>query len=131
MLKKLCTLTLSLLLFQAALARPAAARTGPARDAAAADRVRAEVAKLGAGAGARVKVELLDGRKLEGHVAEAGAEHFVINERGGNTARVEYTQVKKVKGQNLSTGAKVGIGIGIGAGAALLIAYIAWAAAER
>lgn len=129
MLKKLCTLTLSLLLFQAALARPVAARTGPARDAAAADRIRAEVAKLGAGA--RVKVELLDGRKLEGHVAEAGAEHFVINERGGNTARVEYTQVKKVKGQNLSTGAKVGIGIGIGAGAALLIAYIAWAAAER
>ncbi|HWS56130.1 MAG TPA: hypothetical protein VN228_18460 [Pyrinomonadaceae bacterium] len=74
-----------------------------------------------------MQVELLDGRKLEGHVAEAGGEHFTLAGRGGDTTRVEYAQVKKVRGRNLSTGAKVGLGAGL----ALLVAYIAWASVER
>jgi hypothetical protein len=41
---------------------------------------------------------------------------------GRDTATtVAYTDVTKVKGHNLSTGAKIAIGIGIGVGVVLLI----------
>ena len=127
MLKKLCALSLSLLIFTAASARPTQAAQSDDHAA----KVKAQVARLGAGDRARVKVELLDGAKLEGRVTETADQHFVVTTETGAPTRVEYAQVKKLKGRNLSTGAKVGLGLGLGAGAALLVAYIAWAAAER
>jgi YD repeat-containing protein len=125
--RKLCALALSLLMFHGAFARPAAAAQGDRRAA----RVKAEVARLGTGDRARVKIELHDGRKLEGHVTETAEQHLTLTDAAGTPTRLDYTQIKKLKGRNLSTGTKVGIGLGLGAGLTLLVAYLAWAAAER
>lgn len=133
MLKKFCSLMLAALLTQAALVLPAsAAGTNVKKEAERAEKVRAGVARLGTGTDARVRVELRDKSKLEGYVGAAGEDHFVVADaRTGAPTRVEYGQVSKVKGNNLSTGAKVGIGVGIGAGVTLLVLYLMYAANER
>jgi hypothetical protein len=120
MLKKLCSVVLSALLLQAA-AFTAVAATKAEKEAARAEKVRTKLTKLGTGSDARIKLELRDKTKLEGFVKEAGADTFALTDRAGKTTTVEYSQVSKAKGHNLSTGAKVAIGIGIGAGVTLLI----------
>ena len=123
MLKKICSVVLSALLLQAA-AVPAFAATGAEKEARRAEKVRTQLAKLGTGKDARVKLELRDKTKLEGYVSELGAESFVITNKAGVATVVTYPQVKKAQGNNLSTGAKIAIGIGIGAGVTLLILFI-------
>jgi hypothetical protein len=120
MLKKLCSVVLSALLLQAA-AVTAVAATKAEKEARRAEKVSAKLAKLGTGSDARIKLELRDKTELEGFVKEAGADTFALTDRAGKTTTVEYSQVSKAKGHNLSTGAKIGIGIGIGAGVTLLI----------
>ena len=131
MLKKNCCLLLAAFMLQAALVRPAAAKADAKKEAERAEKVRAEMSKLGTGADARVKVELRDKTKLEGFVSEAGAEHFAVTDKSGTTTRVSYEQVRKVRGHNLSTGAKVGIGVAVGAAVTLLVLYLVYAANER
>jgi len=120
MLKKLCSVVLSALLLQAA-AVTAVAATKAGKEAKRAEKVSAKLAKLGTGSDARIKLELRDKTKLEGYISEVGADTFALTDRAGKTTTVEYSQVSKAKGHNLSTGAKIGIGIGIGAGVTLLI----------
>jgi hypothetical protein len=120
MLKKLCSVVLSALLLQAT-AVTAVAATKAEKEARRAEKVRTQLAKLGNGSDARIKLELRDKTKLEGLVKEAGADTFALTDRSGKTITIEYSQVSKAKGHNLSTGAKIGIGIGIGAGVTLLI----------
>ncbi len=122
MLKKLCCAVLSALLLQAA-AFPAVAATKAEKEARRAEKVRTQLAKLGTGSDARVKLELRDKTKLEGYVSEAGPESFVVVDKAGVATTVAYPQVGKAKGHNLSTGAKVGIGIAIGAAIVLLIIW--------
>ena len=123
MLKKICSAVLSALLLQAA-AVPAFAGTSAGKEARRAEKVRAQLAKLGTGPDARIRVELRDKTKLEGFVSEAGADGFVVTDRAGKTTAVAYPQVGKAQGNNLSTGAKIAIGIGIGAGITLLIVLL-------
>ena len=79
------------------------------------ERVKESILKLGTGPDARVEVKLRDKTKLNGYVFEAGDESFVIVEGKDQIATtVVYSQVKQVKGNNLSTGAKIAIGFGIG-----------------
>ena len=122
MLKKICSVVFSALLLQAA-AVPAFA-AGAAKEARRAEKVRAQLAKLGTGTDARVKLVLRDKTKLEGYVSEAGAETFAVTDAAGKTTTVAYPQVGKARGNNLSTGAKIAIGIGIGAGITLLIVFL-------
>jgi hypothetical protein len=124
MFKQALSLVLVGLLAQASLVTPAAAKTkGEARKHAA--RVKAAVAKLGTGESARAEVELLDKTRLEGYVREAGEVGFVLVDAGAGTATtVPYTQVGRVKGNNLSTGQKVLIGLGIAAGVMLFLALL-------
>ena len=119
MLKKICSVMLSALLLQAAAVPAFAASAG--KEARRAEKVRAQIAKLGTGSDARVKLVLRDKTKLEGYVSEVGADTFVVTNKAGVATTVAYPQVVKAKGHNLSTGAKIGIGIGIGAGVTLLI----------
>ena len=51
-------------------------------------KVRAEISKLGTGADAKIEVKLQDGTKVEGHIAEADQEQFVVssNVNGERTA---------------------------------------------
>lgn len=130
MLKKICSAILAALLLQAA-ALPAFASTSAEKDARRAEKVRTQLAKLGTGKDARVKVELRDKTKLEGYLSEAGADSFTVMDDAGNATAVPYPQVKKAKGNNLSTGAKIAIGAGIGAAVVLVILYSMYAANER
>ncbi|HEY9284932.1 MAG TPA: hypothetical protein VIP46_15855 [Pyrinomonadaceae bacterium] len=123
MLKKLCSVVLSALLLQAAMVTAVAA-TKAEKEARHAEKVSAKLAKLGTGSDACIKLELRDKTKLEGYISEVGADTFALTDRAGKTTTVEYSQVSKAKGHNLSTGAKIAIGIGIGAGVTLLIILI-------
>src|SRR5215211_560188 len=113
MFKKVCSVILSALLLQAA-AVPVFAATSAEKEAKRAEKVRTQLAKLGTGTDARVKLELRDKTKLAGYISELGAESFVVTNKAGVATTVAYPQVGKVKGHNLATGDKIVIGIGIG-----------------
>ena len=123
MLKRICSVMLSALLLQAA-AIPAFGATSAEKEAKRAEKVRTQLAKLGTGTDARIKLILRDKTKLAGYISEAGPESFVIVDKAGVATTVAYPQVGKAQGNNLSTGAKIAIGIGIGAGVTLLIIFL-------
>lgn len=103
---------------------PAAAATFSENEARLVEKIKAGIASLGTGSEARVKLKMRDGRKLEGYVSEANEESFVvINAKTGVATSVAYPQVRQVKGNNFSTGAKIGIGIAIAVGVAVIIAF--------
>ena len=124
MLKRMCSVILSALLLQSA-ALPAFAATNAEKDARRVEKVRTQLAKLGTGKDALVKVQLRDKTKLEGYVSAADAATFAVTDKAGKTTDVPYQDVKKAQGNNLSTGAKIAIGIGIGIGVLIIIALIA------
>ena len=79
-----------------------------------AGKVKEGISKLGTGPDARIEVKLRDKTKLKGYVSEAGDDSFIIvDEKTNATSRVTYSQVKQVKGNNLSTAAEIALGIGI------------------
>ena len=79
-----------------------------------AEKVKEGISKLGTGAEARIEVKLRDKTKLKGYVSEAGEDSFVIvDEKTNAISRVPYSQVKQVKGHNLSTAAEIALGIGV------------------
>ena len=87
-----------------------------------AGKVKTEIAKLGTGTDAKVKVKLKDGTELKGYVSEIKADSFVIvNEKTGTANEVAYSQSKQVKGNNLSKGTIIGISLGIAVGIIILI----------
>jgi hypothetical protein len=122
MLKKVCSVVLSALLMQAAAA-PALAGTKAEEEARRAEKVRTQLAKIGTGKDALVKLELRDKTKVVGFVSEVGANTFAVTDASGKSTTVAYPQVKKVRGHNLSTGAKIAIGAGIAAAIILLILW--------
>ena len=90
-----------------------------------AEKVKANIAKLGVGSDAKIKVKLKDGTKLKGYVSEIKDTGFIVmNEKTGTTSEVPYPQVKQVKGNNLSTGVKIAIVFGVLLAIALVIALL-------
>ncbi len=88
------------------------------------EKVRASVLKLGTGEVARVKVKLRDKSKLEGYISAADGEGFTVtNPKTGIATPIAYPDVKSVKGNNLSTGAKIAIGAGLAAAVILIILW--------
>lgn len=127
MTKKLVSLALALLLAHVGAAA-ASAKTKAAKEAERAEKVRKAVLSLGTGEQARVKVGLRDGTKLEGYVAASDDSSFtVVSTKTGAATAVAYPQVGRVKGNNLSTGAKVAIGVAV----AVLVIAILWAVADK
>ncbi|HEX8501324.1 MAG TPA: hypothetical protein VF659_12150 [Pyrinomonadaceae bacterium] len=122
MLKRICSVALAALLLQAAAA-PAFAKSSAEKEAKRAEKVRAQIAKLGTGRDALVRLELRDKTRLEGYVSEAGPESFVVTSRAGVATTVAYPQVGKARGNNLSKGVKIGIGVGV---AAAIILFAIW-----
>lgn len=132
MFRKSLSVVLAGLVIQLACAYPAFAKTESKKEIERAEKVRAGVARLGTGPDARVKMKLRDKTKLEGYISEAGDEQFSVTDaKTGVSTAVEYSQVKQIKGNNLSTGAKIAIGAGIGAGIVLLILYLMIVANEQ
>ena len=124
MFKKLLSLLLIALLINLAGMKPAFADSKEEKQARFAEKVKASVLKLGTGEAARVKVKLQDKTKLEGYISAADGEGFVVtNPKTGTATQVAYPQVKSVKGNNLSTGAKIAIGAGIAAAVIFLILW--------
>lgn len=110
--KKLLSVLLILLFANLLAISPAQAQSNPQRRT---QKIKTDIAKLGVGTEARVKVKLRDKTKLEGYVSETGTDTFNITDaRTGKSTTVAYSQVSEITGSNLSTGAKVAIGIGIG-----------------
>ena len=124
MFRKLVTLLLVALVINLAGVRLAYADSREEKQARFAEKIKANVLKLGTGESTRVKVKLRDKGKLEGYISDSGAETFtVINRKTGVATTVAYPDVKSVQGNNLSTGAKIAIGVGI---AAAIIFIILW-----
>lgn len=88
--------------------------------------VKAGVRQIGTGKSSVVRVVLYDKTKYHGYITEIGEEGFVVADaKTGATAPIAYPEVKGIKGNNFSTGAKIGIGVTIAAVIALVIAVVA------
>lgn len=125
MIKRLLSLLLIAALAQTAVAAQASGKSKADKEARHAEKVRAGIQRLGTGPKARVRVELRDKTRLGGYVSGAGADSFTVtDEKTGSATNVEYGQVSKLLGRDMSTGKKIAIGVGI-AGVVVLAALAA------
>ena len=117
MSKKLFCISLVLLLVNVTSVRTTHATPKDGTDEQFVSRVKEKIRTLGTGPDALIEVKLRDNTRLKGYVSEAGNESFVIVDSNTHDAEtIPYPQVKKVKGHNLSSGAKIAIGAGIAVG---------------
>ena len=125
MLKKVLSLVVLVAVFHAGFCvQTASARSKAEKQARFAERVKAGIVQLGVGEESYVTVKLRDKTKLAGYISEAREESFVVTDlKTSEATTVAYADVKKVKGHNLSTGAKVAIGLGIGVAVWLIIVF--------
>lgn len=126
MFKKNLSLFLAGSLLLSLFAAPTAfAKTKEEKEAELAAKVKAGVAKLGAGNDAKISVKLRNKTKLKGHVSRIEEEAFFITDaKTGAETRVAYGDVTQAKGNNLSTCAIIAISAGVAVGVVLLIFYI-------
>ncbi len=107
-MKKILSLTLITLLTQMLFVHSTFAGNKEEKFA---EKVKAEVAKLGTGTDAKIKLKLKDGTKIKGYIMEANENQFVVmNAKTGQAVPVAYLQVGQAKGNNLSTGTIVLLG---------------------
>ena len=97
------------------------AQSKPTKQEEKAAKVKEKIKKFGTGEKAYVKVTLYSGTTYQGNVSESSEDGFVVVDKAGTSHNVKYSDVNKIGGKNMSTGAKIGIGIAIGAGATILI----------
>ena len=90
-------------------------------------KVKDKIKRLGLGERVKIKVTTYGKTTYQGYVNAANEDDFVVIDKSGNPNTIRYSDVDKVGGRNLSTGAKIGIGIGIGVGAVLLFLGIVFA----
>ena len=114
MFKKVLCLVLAGFLLSVAGVMVAYAGPKEEKETRLAEKVKAAIRKLGTGTAAHIEVKLRDKTQLKGYVSEAGEDSFVVvDEKTSATSRVTYAQVQQVKGNNLSTAAKIAIGVGV------------------
>ncbi len=125
MFKRSFTMMLSILVLNLAFGATAFGETTKEEKAAKqAEKVKANIAKLGTGTDARVEVKLKDGTKLKGYVSQINESSFVVmNDKTATPVEGSYPATKQVRGNNLSTAAKIAIGVGIAA-AIIAILYL-------
>ncbi len=124
MFRKNICLLLSAVLITAFSLPTAQAASKEEKAAALMAKVRSGIAGLGTGPQARVQIKLRDKTKLNGFISEITDEHFTVTDlKNGRATQVAYPDVQSVKGNNLSTGAKIAIGAAIGAGVTLLVLW--------
>lgn len=89
------------------------------------EQVKEKVTKLGTGEKAKVQVTLINGSKVKGYISQINSKNFVVtDEKSAATTEIQFSEVDKLAGRNLSTGKKVLIGFGIGVAIYLLIGLI-------
>jgi hypothetical protein len=120
--KRVPALVLAGLLLSTVGVKPAQADSKEEKQVHFIEKVKQEVRRLGIGEDARVEVRLRDKANIKGYVGEVNEDSFsVVNPATRSVTTVAYPQVRQVKGNNLSTGAVVGIV----AGAVFLVALLA------
>jgi hypothetical protein len=127
-MKKYLSAALTVLMLHAFSYAPLAFETPSerAKKAMLASEVKAGVMSLGTGTSSRVRVVLYDKTRYDGYITEIANDHFVVADaKTRATAPIAYPEVKGIKGNNLSTGAKIGIGVAVAAGVGLVIAILA------
>ena len=124
-MKKLLTMIVAGLVLTTISVRPVVASTNAEKEARFASKVKAGIEKVGSGPDTRVEVKLRDKTRVKGFVSEIGESDFVVTDaKTGASNKIAYANVAQVKGNNLSTGAKIGIGIGIGVGLTILVVLL-------
>ncbi len=94
-----------------------------------ADEAKAEIAKLGTGPKAVVRVTLKDDKKAQGWLSFAGEDHFTLTgEKSGALTDIKYSDVTRVKSLRPSKGALVA---GVAGGLALAVVIFLFAGAKR
>jgi uncharacterized membrane protein YhiD involved in acid resistance len=126
MLNRILSMTIAALMVACLVAvKPASARSKADKQTRLAEKVKSGIARLGAGKESIVAVKLRNKTTLVGYISEVKDDSFVVaNSKNGTETSVSYGDVTQVKGQNLSTGAKIAIGIAIGVGVVLIILAI-------
>ena len=127
-MKKYFSVILSVLLLQSFSYASLASQTSndEVKKAMLASQVKAAVTSLGNGKSSVVRVVLDDRTKYHGHITEISGDYFVVADaKTGATAPIAYSEVKGIKGNNLSTGAKIGIGVAIAAAVIVVVAIVA------
>lgn len=125
MLKKYLTLFLTILIINFSLGASVFAGTREEKEVKFVEKVKVNVAKLGTGKDARITVKLRDKTKLKGYVSEIKENSFVVvDDKTGKASEVPYPSAKQIKGNNLSTGAKIAIGVGIAVAIVIIVAII-------
>ncbi|MGH9838209.1 MAG: hypothetical protein ACREEM_05440 [Blastocatellia bacterium] len=131
MLKKFVSFTLAILLLHSG-AITAWADERPEDAAKRIAKAKAEVAKLGTGNKAGVKVKLLSGVELKGLVVETKDDEFMLNDpKTGQTTTIQYQNVANVKKWKNGSGAGRKVAIGILAGALVAVGVIGAVSAFR
>jgi hypothetical protein len=114
MFKKYLTFVLTILVINLFLSGVAFAGSKEEKLAKFAEKVKANVTKLGTGKDAVIQVKLRDNTKLKGYVTEINENSFIVmNEKTGTSTEVPYKNAKQVKGNNFSTGVTIAIVAGI------------------
>jgi len=91
-------------------------------------KIKAQVQKRGAGEKSRVRVTLGNGTMVKGYISKIEETSFDVNgNKTGKATSVSYTDVQKIQGPGLSTGAKIAIGVTIGLAIAALVIGIEFA----
>jgi hypothetical protein len=130
-MKKLLTMMVACLVVSAVSVRPVAASSKAEEELRFAGKVKQGIEKLGSGSNTRVEVKLRDKTRLKGYVSEISENGFVVTDlKTGVSNNVAYAEVKQIKGNNLSTGAKIAIGVSIAVGLILLISWLIIASSD-
>jgi len=124
-MKKLLTIMVACLVMTAVSVRPVGATSNAEKEARFAGKVKLGIEKLGTGSNTRVEVKLKDKTRLKGYISEIGENEFAVTDpKTGASNTVAYADVKQIKGNNMSTGAKIAIGVAVGVGLVLLISWL-------
>ncbi|MFY9553137.1 MAG: hypothetical protein WAV20_16375 [Blastocatellia bacterium] len=122
MIKRTSSLIVACLLTISIVCQSVAASPKPDKDTRFAEKVKAAIVQLGTGESSRVNIKLRDKTKLAGYISEIGDTSFVVADLNTTTATtVAYPDVAQVKGNNLSTGAKIAITVAVIVGVAIVL----------
>ncbi len=124
-MKKLLTMMVVCLVVSAVSVRPVAASSNAEKELRFTGKVKLGIEKLGSGRDTRVEVKLRDKTRLKGYISEISENEFVVTDvKTGASNKVAYAEVKQIKGNNMSTGAKIAIGVAVAVGLILLISWL-------
>jgi hypothetical protein len=91
-------------------------------------KIKAQVQKRGAGEKSKVRVTLGNGTMVKGYISKIEESSFEVNgNKTGQATSISYSDVQKIQGPGLSTGAKVAIGVGVGLAVAAAVIGILYA----